>query len=100
MADLQAYLVKRGIDEGLMRDARAKTASKCEAYALRQARKAAGMTQVEIARIMGVSQNRVSKMENGDIAVMSIESVRRYIEAIGGTVSLVADLPTGRLELA
>ncbi len=34
------------------------------------------MTQTEIARIMGVSQNRVSKMENGDIAVMSIESVR------------------------
>ncbi|MBS6940358.1 MAG: XRE family transcriptional regulator [Slackia piriformis] len=100
MADFQAYLDKRGIGEEQMRDARAKTALKCEAYALRQARKAAGMTQTEIARIMGVSQNRVSKMENGDIAVMSIESVRRYIEAIGGTVSLVADLPTGRLELA
>lgn len=100
MADLQAYLDKRGIGEEQMRDARVKTALKCEVYALRQARKAAGMTQTEIARIMGVSQNRVSKMENGDIAVMSIESVRRYIEAIGGTVSLVADLPTGRLELA
>jgi hypothetical protein len=40
------------------------------------------MTQALLAQAMGVSQNRVSRME-----------------ALGGKVSLVADLPTGSVLL-
>lgn len=48
---------------------------------------------------MGVSQNRVSRMERGDLATMSLDTIRRYVEALGGKFSLVADLPTGRVTL-
>lgn len=39
-------------------------------------------------------------MENGDINAMSIGTIRKYIEAHGGHMLLVADLPTGKVSLA
>ena len=64
MADFQAYLDKRGIGEEQMRDARkdrvemrGPTFSFC-------VRRAAGMTQTEIVRIMGVSQK--PRLEDGE----------------------------------
>lgn len=100
MARLNAYLEKRGITEEQMSEARARTQAAIDAYNLREARKACNMTQVQLANAMGVSQNRVSRMENGDIGSMSVDTVRRYVEALGGEITLVATLPTGRVSLA
>jgi|HubBroStandDraft_3_1064219.scaffolds.fasta_scaffold547807_2 predicted XRE-type DNA-binding protein len=44
-------------------------------YHLAQNRKQRGMTQAQVARAMGVSQARVSRMEHGDIEKMQVESV-------------------------
>ena len=81
-------------------------------YRLAQMRKQRSMTQAEVARVMGVSQARVSRMEHGDIERSSenpllVERVRRnlhhrlghtlaqsiaaYVTAIGGHLRLVAD---------
>lgn len=100
MSNLDAYLNKRGITEEQMRAARRATQATIDAHNLREARKASNMTQVELAKAMGVSQNRVSRMENGDIGAMSLDTIRRYIEAVGGKISLVADLPNGQVSLA
>ena len=100
MAELKDYLEKRGITDAEMDEARMRTQAVVDAYNLREARKACNMTQVELARAMGVSQNRVSRMENGDIGSMSLDVIRRYIEAVGGKVSLVAELPSGQYRLA
>ncbi len=70
-----------------------------DAYNLREARKASHMTQVQMAKVMSVSQNRVSRMENGGIGAMSIDGVRRCVEAVGGKFELVAELPTGTVRL-
>ncbi len=99
MADLNDYLKRRGITEAQMDEARARTQALIDAHALREARKAASMTQVQLAKAMGVSQNRVSRMENGDVDTMTVSSVRRYVEAVGGELSLVATLPTGVVTL-
>ena len=53
-------------------------------YHLAQMRKQRGTTQAELARVMGVSQARVSRMEHGDIEKMQVESVAAYVAAIGG----------------
>lgn len=95
MDNLKAYLDKRGITEAQMDEARRFTQDYIDAYNLREAREARHMTQVELAKAMGVSQNRISRMENGDIGTMSLDTIRRYIEAVGGKLSLVAELPTG-----
>ena len=100
MSNLNAYLDKRGISKEEMDEARAYTQAVIDAYNLREARKACNMTQVQLARIMGVSQNRISRMENGDIGSMSLDTVRRYVEALGGEITLIAALPTGRVSLA
>lgn len=100
MLSIDEYKNKRGITDEQMAEARKDTQAYIDAYNLREARKANNMTQVELAKAMGVSQNRVSRMENGDISAMSIETVRRYVEALGGRMTLVADLPTGKVSIA
>lgn len=99
MSDLKSYLDKRGITEEQMVAARVQTRAAIDAYNLREARRASKLTQVQLAHAMGVSQNRVSRMENGDIEAMSVETIRRYIEAVGGTISLIANLPSGQVKL-
>lgn len=99
MAELSAYLKKRGITDEQMDIARAHTRERIDAYALKEARLSRDITQVELAHAMGVSQNRVSRMENGDLATMSLDTIKRYIEALGGKLSLVADLPSGKVTL-
>ena len=100
MADLNAYLDKRGITAEQMDEARQETQAVIDAYSLKEARKASNMTQAQVAETIGVSQNRVSRMENGDMDAMSIDSLRRYIAALGGNLTLVADLPSGKVTLA
>lgn len=99
MSELNRYLEKRGITEEQMEVARDRTRAYIESDVLRTARTEGGMTQVELAKTMGVSQNRISRMENGDMAAMSLDTIRRYIEALGGTLSLIAELPSGKITL-
>ena len=100
MADLNAYLDKRGITAEQMDEARQETQAVIDAYSLKEARKASNMTQAQVAETIGVSQNRVSRMENGDMDAMGIDSLRRYIAALGSNLTLVADLPSGKVTLA
>jgi DNA-binding XRE family transcriptional regulator len=65
-----------------------------DAYArghqLAEMRKAAGLTQAELAGLLQVSQARISKIESGEIS--GIDIIRAYVTALGGTVDLVATL--------
>ena len=47
-----------------------------------------GLTQSQIAITMGVSQARVSQIEHGKVT--EVDAIRRYVEALGGTVDVVA----------
>ena len=97
MAELNAYLKKRGTTASEMEEARTETQAYIDAYNLREARRASNMTQVQVAQAIGVSQNRISRMENGDMGAMSIDSL---IAALGGNLSLVAELPCVKVKLA
>ena len=93
-------LRERGITDEQMQVARERTQAYVEAYNLREARKASHMTQVQVADAMGVSQNRVSQIENGDVDAMTVNSIRRYVEALGGRLTLTVEMPDGRKALA
>lgn len=97
--DFAEYARERGVTEEQLRTARERTRNVIDAYNLREARKASCMTQVQLAKAMGVSQNRVSRMENGDLGSMSLDSIRRYVESIGGKLVLSAELPFGEVRL-
>ncbi len=58
---------------------------------LRELRKALRCSQETVADILGVKQAEVSKMERR--TDMYLSTVRRYIEAMGGQLELVATFP-------
>jgi DNA-binding transcriptional regulator YiaG len=58
---------------------------------LREVRQAVKRTQVEVAAAMGTSQDRVSKLEHGDDALVS--TLRRHIRALGGELRLMVEFP-------
>ena len=99
MSDLNEYLKERGVTKEQMDEARKRTQTAIEAYTLKEARKASNMTQVQVAHAIGVSQNRISRIENGDMNAMSIASLRKYVAALGGNLSLVATLPSGTVKI-
>jgi predicted XRE-type DNA-binding protein len=67
-------------------------------YQLAQLRKSAGLTQARVAAVMGVSQARVSQIEHGKITEM--DAVRAYIEALGGTVDVIAHVGDWTVKVA
>lgn len=62
-----------------------------EEMTLRELRQARAMTQVKMARKLGVAQKQISEVERR--TDMHISTLRRSIEALGGTLSLVAQFP-------
>ena len=52
------------------------------------ARHKAGLTQVELARRLGVSQAQVARMEKRGYDAYSLSSLRRYVQALGNGFSL------------
>ena len=62
-----------------------------EEMTLRELRKARQLTQVSVARELGVSQDAVSRMEQRSDLLLS--TLRRTVEAMGGSLSLVARFP-------
>lgn len=55
---------------------------------LAQLRKNNGLTQAQVATMMGASQARVSQIEHGKVT--EVDAIRGYVEALGGTVDVVA----------
>jgi transcriptional regulator with XRE-family HTH domain len=66
------------------------------AYALGALRRARGVTQVQLADRLAVSQATVSKFEKSNPAV---STVRRYVEALGGELEIVAVFDADRMLL-
>jgi len=62
-----------------------------EEMSLQELRRAREMTQVEMAKTLGVAQKQISEMEKR--TDMHISTLRRPIEALGGKLSLVAEFP-------
>jgi DNA-directed RNA polymerase specialized sigma subunit len=77
---------------------RAELRAEQRGYQLAQLRRNAGLTQVQIAAVMGVSQARVSQIEHGKITEM--DAVRGYVEALGGTVDVIARVGDWTIKVA
>jgi len=62
-----------------------------EELTLQELRQARAMTQVRMAKNLGVAQKQISEIEKR--TDMHISTLRRSIEALGGKLSLVAEFP-------
>ena len=68
-----------------------------ERMLLVELRKLSGMTQVQVAKALGIKQPTLSQLESQDD--MQISTLRRIVEALGGELEIIATLPTGRVSL-
>lgn len=62
-----------------------------EEMTLRELRKARKLTQVRMARKLGITQDGVSRLEQRSDLLLS--TLRKTVEAMGGSLSLVAEFP-------
>mgnify|MGYP005988016351 CR=1 FL=1 len=83
---LSDLLNERPIDRAAVESHKKRMVDVIRAYRLREIRQALELTQVEVASRLQVSQNRVSRIEHGDVDKAQINTLRRYVEALGGTL--------------
>lgn len=87
MADIRA---RRGLTEEDLAPHIRETRLYMDGYALGEVRRAQKVTQRELAQRIGVSQNRISKIEKGQFDKTQIGTIQKYIEALGGQITLDA----------
>ena len=62
-----------------------------EAMTLRELRRARKLTQVRVAKKLGITQDSVSRLEKRSDLLLS--TLRKTVEAMGGSLTLVAEFP-------
>ena len=62
-----------------------------EEMTLQELRKARKLTQVRVAKTLGITQDSVSHLEKRTDFLLS--TLRKTVEALGGSLSLVAEFP-------
>jgi DNA-binding XRE family transcriptional regulator len=62
-----------------------------EEMTLRELRRARELTQVRIAKVLGITQDSVSRLEKRSDLLLS--TLRKTVEAMGGNLSLIAEFP-------
>lgn len=67
-------------------------------YQLAEERRRLGMSQAQVADLMGISQARISKIESDGISDM--DTVRNYAEALGGRMYSVIEIEDHVLRVA
>jgi predicted XRE-type DNA-binding protein len=72
-------------------EARTRTQGYVLGFRLAQLRQELQLSQAEVAKRMGISQPRISQLENGDVGQMEVDTLSRYVLALGGRLKLVAD---------
>lgn len=64
---------------------------------LSKLRKSKSLNQNELAKLMGVTQASISKVESGkDI---QISTLQKYVTSLGGEVVITARMPSGEVQL-
>ena len=98
--NIDDYMLNRGFTEEELLQARDRLDARLEAYRLAQIRKGKELTQATVAQRMGVSQKRVSELENGNIGSMRMDTLARYAESLGGKLVATIEFPDKTITLA
>ena len=93
MATLKDLMAKQSPDS--QQRIAAKAAEIRQSVALNLLREELQMSQTEMAAAMGVKQPTIAKMEQADNDPR-LSTLKRYIAALGGELSINVTLPTGK----
>ncbi len=96
---IESVLAKRPVDRVAIDRNKKRMLDEVRAYRLRELREALSLTQVQLAALLDVSQNRVSRLEHGDLERTQVDTLRRYIEAVGGQLRLEVEIGDQRVRI-
>lgn len=96
--DIRAEL-DDGDGEALVAE-RARTAAWVSAFHLAEERKRLGLTQRQVADLMGVTPGRISQIENGDLDVNEVATLSRYAQALGARMRIIFDYGADMRQIA
>lgn len=85
---LSDFLADHPVDRERVEAHKEQMLSEVRAYRLRELRESAGLTQEQLAERIGVGQRQVSKIEHGDLDSAKVGTIRSYLEAVGGSLSI------------
>jgi predicted XRE-type DNA-binding protein len=100
-AEVKAAAGKLGtVTDEHRRTAVARTEEYVQAYRLTEIRKAHQLTQVQLAEAMHVTQPRVSEIEHGTLDIVQLSTLRNYVQALGGHLTITAEFDDEHITLA
>ena len=97
-SDLSADARRDPVRRARIDAARARTIEEIARYRLSELRKALGVTQAELAELIGKSQSAVSQIESGEIG-LSLDVLRAIVSELGGTLEVAAVFDDRRVPL-
>ena len=84
--------IRKQLSPGRRRKIAARAATLiAEERSLQELRQAHKLTQKRMAEVLGIGQDSVSRLEQRSDLLIS--TLRNYVEAMGGSLSLVAEFP-------
>ena len=89
-----------GLDPAEVEAAASAIEASIAAYLLKELRLSKGLTQAQVAAHMGVSQRRVSAIEAGHVNRSEVGTLRAYVNALGGSLHLVAEVDNTIVRIA
>lgn len=97
---LEQMLAQRPVDRAAVEAHKDRMIEEVRAYRLQELREAMALTQAQLAGRLGVGQNRVSNIERGDLERVQIDTLRRYVEAVGGVLRVEVEIGDDRFQVA
>lgn len=97
---LKDFVAEHPVDRVRVEAHKERMLAEVRAYRLRELRERAGLTQVQLAERIGVGQRQVSKIEQGDLDSAKVGTIRSYLEAVGGELSLEYVMGDQRMQVA
>lgn len=88
---------RASLNESRIAEHRERMLSEVRATRLAEVRKRHDLSQAQLAERMGVSQARVSAIENGEVSASEVGTIAKYIAALGGKLQIVADFGDEKL---
>ncbi len=82
--NLNKLLKGRPINQENLNAHRKRIIEVVRSYRVRELRKLSDLSQVELAERRNVRQDWVSRIEHGDIERAKLDTLRRYVELVGG----------------
>ncbi|QUX28093.1 helix-turn-helix transcriptional regulator [Nocardiopsis akebiae] len=97
---LHDMLAKRPVDREAVEVHKRRMLDEVRAYHRRELRELSELTQDQLAGRLNISQNTVSSIERGDIGRSQVETLRRYVEALGGELRVEVEIGAQRCRVA